>query len=137
MVLLAAPPNASRMRCVASRALRREPAVLRSAGMSDMRHLFANVAEKRNAERSDVSSIVDRLIHSTGNVGAGASEEDLRRALDTALRSLSTLGKLYEEREARWADEMRRNDYDREKVRVLLTQVLGVPLSNPVSPSAN
>ena len=49
----------------------------------------------------------------------------MKRALEAALGSLSALGGIYEQREARWHDEMRRIAEDREKVEMLLTQVLG------------
>lgn len=53
-------------------------------------------------------------------------EEELRRALEAALGSLSALGGIYEQREMRWVEEMRRLDEDREKVQMLLSQMLGV-----------
>ena len=53
-----------------------------------------------------------------------------RRALDAALASLTSLSHLYEQREARWRDEIRRQDSDREKVDLLLRQVLGPVMMN-------
>jgi hypothetical protein len=52
-------------------------------------------------------------------------EEDLKRALGTALGSLGALKGIYEQREARWTEEMRRISDDRERVELLLRQVLG------------
>ncbi|KAI0035682.1 hypothetical protein K488DRAFT_20393, partial [Vararia minispora EC-137] len=97
MILLAAPPHGTRLRCVASRGLRRAPFSLQSAGMSDMRQLFGKLSAQRAAARPQVASLVERLASS----GAGEEPEDLRRALDTALRGLSALGHIYEEREMR------------------------------------
>ncbi|KZV64611.1 hypothetical protein PENSPDRAFT_588117 [Peniophora sp. CONT] len=118
MLLLAAPPDAPALRLVGSRALRRNPVMMQSAGMGGMRQLFETVATQRASERSQVASLVDRLAQPE-------SEEGLRRALDTALGSLSTLGRMYEEREARWKSEMLKLDQDRERVQMLLAQVLG------------
>jgi hypothetical protein len=53
-------------------------------------------------------------------------EEDLRRALDTAIGSLHALGSPYERREMRRIEEKHRLDGDKEKVQLLLKQVLGV-----------
>jgi Holliday junction resolvasome RuvABC DNA-binding subunit len=54
-----------------------------------------------------------------------AREKDLRRALDTAIGSLHALGTLYERREMRWAEEKLKLDEDKERVQLLLKQVLG------------
>lgn len=83
-------------------------------------------------------SLLDRLsIFSSNSSGdgsptsTGSREEELRRALASALGSLSALGKIYEEREARWRDEMGRLVEEREGVEVLLGQALGGSLSEP------
>ncbi|VDC06131.1 unnamed protein product [Peniophora sp. CBMAI 1063] len=130
MLLLAAPPDATALRLVASRAIRRSPIMLQSAGMGDMRQLFETVATQRAGERSQVAALVDRLAQPE-------SEEGLRRALDTALGSLSTLGRMYEEREARWKAEMLKLDQDRERVQMLLAQVLGNSVPQPEAPVSN
>jgi len=57
-------------------------------------------------------------------------EEDLKRALEAALGSLGALGGIYEQRETRWREEMRRVGEDRERVELLLQQALGVGLAN-------
>ena len=51
------------------------------------------------------------------------------RALETALGSLGMISNIYEQREARWRDEMRRLNGDRERVELVLNQALG-PLMN-------
>ena len=61
-----------------------------------------------------------------GSDGSSEREEDLRRALQAALGSLGALGNIYEQREARWKEEMRRISDDRETVEVLLKQALGI-----------
>ena len=130
MILFAAPPDAPALRLVTTRAIRRSPVMLESAAMGDMRQLFETVATQRAGERSQVAALVDRL-------NQPESEEGLRRALDTALGSLSTLGRMYEEREARWKAEMLKLDQDRDRVQMLLAQVLGnVPLPQDATTSA-
>ncbi|KAF8665729.1 hypothetical protein AX16_000177 [Volvariella volvacea WC 439] len=57
--------------------------------------------------------------------GVSGNEVELRRALSTALGSLRALGGIYEQRETRWIEEMRRLKEDRESVELLLRQVLG------------
>ena len=61
MLLLAAPPDAPNLRLVSSRAIRRSPIMLESAGMGEMRRLFESVATQRAGERSQVAALVDRL----------------------------------------------------------------------------
>lgn len=108
--------------------------------MSTIRSSFSHIASKRDAARSQVTSLLDRLslAHAGGSSlssdgspttngeGGREREEELRRALEAALGSLSALGGIYERREMRWVEEMRRLDEDREKVELLLGQVLGV-----------
>jgi len=65
-----------------------------------------------------------------GGSGDGRREEDLKRALETALGSLETLRKIYEVRTARWEDEMARIADERGQVELLLRQTLGVGLQN-------
>jgi hypothetical protein len=52
--------------------------------------------------------------------------KDLHHALDTAIGSLCTLGGLYEQWEMCWIEEKHRLDEDKEKVLLLLRQVLGI-----------
>ncbi|KAI0059355.1 hypothetical protein BV25DRAFT_1918591 [Artomyces pyxidatus] len=136
LVLLAAPLQGSKLHAVASRSLRREPAIMESAEMGSIRTGFAQVAAKRRAVRSQMSSLIERLSLASASSRDGSpsssvsKEEELRRALETALGSLSALGNIYEQREGRWVEEMRRLDADREKVQLLLHQVLGVNFSD-------
>jgi hypothetical protein len=100
-----------------------------------MRAAFSHVASRRRAARSRKSSLADRLFLPTGSSVDGSDnsesrEEDLKRALEAALGSLGALGGIYEQREARWREEMRRVSEDRERVELLLQQALGVGLSN-------
>jgi uncharacterized protein involved in exopolysaccharide biosynthesis len=99
--------------------------------MLNIRSAFAEVAARRRASRS--SSLLEQLSRASSSPRDGspssssdAREEDLRRALDTAIGSLRALGGLYEQREMRWIEEKHRLDDDKEKVQLLLKQVLGV-----------
>jgi hypothetical protein len=99
--------------------------------MVNIRTAFAEVAARRRASRS--ASLLEQLSRASSSPRDGspssssdAREEDLRRALDTAIGSLRALGSLYEQREMRWIEEKHRLDDDKEKVQLLLRQVLGV-----------
>ena len=54
-----------------------------------------------------------------------AREDDFRHALDTAIGSLHALVSLYRRREMRWIEEKFRLGEDKERVQLLLKQVLG------------
>jgi hypothetical protein len=101
-----------------------------------MRSEFRRVAAKRRASRMQKSSLVDKLLMPSGGSADGSEnstesrEEDLRRALEAALHSLGAVGGIWEQREARWREEMRRVSEDRERVELLLQQTLGVGLTN-------
>ena len=103
-----------------------------------MRRAFSHLAAERRAARKAQRplSIAERLstrAESSADGSPGTStpnETELRRALDAALASLTSLSHLYEQREARWRDEIRRQDSDREKVDLLLRQVLGPVMMN-------
>jgi uncharacterized protein involved in exopolysaccharide biosynthesis len=130
-VLLAAPSHSGKLHSVASRAIRRDAELFDSSDMNNIRSAFAEVAARRRASRS--SSLLEQLSRASSSPGDGspssgsdAREEDLRRALDTAIGSLRALGSLYEQREMRWIEEKHRLDDDKEKVQLLLKQVLGV-----------
>ncbi|KAI0309819.1 hypothetical protein OF83DRAFT_1071445 [Amylostereum chailletii] len=136
MVLLAAPSHSGKLHAVASRALRRDGNMTGSREMAAMRGGFQKLAARRESMRMQVSSLVEQLSQASGTSRDGSpasnasKEEDLRRALGTALGSLSALGDIYERREMRWAEEMARLDEDKERVQMLLRQVLGVPLQD-------
>ncbi|TFK35068.1 hypothetical protein BDQ12DRAFT_612424 [Crucibulum laeve] len=138
MVLLAAPSHSTKLYSIKSRAIRRQPGLSQSTGLTEIRGGFKRIAAHRRTTRSHKSSLIDRFLVPSSSSGDGSDgssesrEEDLRRALETALGSLGALGGIYEQREARWIEEMRRISEDRERVELLLRQVLGEnhPLSN-------
>ncbi|KAJ7196996.1 hypothetical protein GGX14DRAFT_671522 [Mycena pura] len=127
LVLLAAPSHTTKLHALTSRSIKRHPSLAQSPAMKDIRVGFHHIAARRRATRSHQSSLADRIMSSSSGEGSNASarEEDLKRALGTALGSLNALRGIYEQREARWSEEMRRVSDDRERVELLLRQVLG------------
>ncbi|KAF8189738.1 hypothetical protein BJ912DRAFT_966295 [Pholiota molesta] len=138
MVLLASPSHTTRLHSLRSRSIRRQPLIVNSTSMSQIRAGFTHVASQRRATRPDKSSLVDRLMVSSGSSGGDGSDgssgsaESLRRALDVALGSLGIMGEVYEQREMRVLEELQRAREERERVELLLRQVLGdkLPLNN-------
>ncbi|KAJ7174443.1 hypothetical protein C8R46DRAFT_891781 [Mycena filopes] len=128
LVLLAAPSHSTKLHSLTSRSVKRHSALSHSPAMADVRNGFRHIAVQRRATRSHHSSLADRFMgpsNLSGDGTDGSREEDLKRALGTALGSLGALKGIYEQREARWAEEMRRVSDDRERVELLLRQVLG------------
>ena len=110
--------------------------------MNELRNAFARMSSQCRASRPDKSSsLVDRLLVTSSSSGDGSDgsscsvEENLRRALDAALGSLGALGEVYEQREARVLEELQRSRDDRERVELLLKQVLGE--NNPLTNSSS
>ena len=105
-----------------------------------MRTSFRHLASRRRVSRANKLSLADRLLSNSGSSTGGSDgssesrEEDLRRALQAALGSLGALGGLYDQREARWREEMRRISDDRETVELLLKQALHI---NPPNSGTN
>ena len=139
-MLLAAPSHSGKLHLVASRAVRRDSS-LKPTDMRNIRSAFADMASRQHAtcppslleqlSRAGLSSNDEPSLS-----GSGAREEDLRRALDTAIGSLHALGTLYERREMRWIEEKLKLDEDKAKVQLLLKQVLGVSVVGNLADSA-
>jgi hypothetical protein len=132
MMILAAPSHSTKLYSLKSRAIRRQAVQAISAPMKEVRAGFSRIASQRRTTRLHRPSIVERfMLPSIGSSGDGSDgssesrEEDLKRALEVALGSLGALGGIYEQREVRWVEEMRRISEDRERVELLLKQVLG------------
>ena len=128
-MLLAAPSHTGRLHSVASRSVRRDSSV-KPAEMKHIRSAFAEIASRQHAARTP--SLLEQLSRAClssydgpSSSGSGAREDDLRRALETAIGSLYALGDIYERREMRWAEEKLRLDEDNDRVQLLLKQVLG------------
>ncbi|KAJ7083120.1 hypothetical protein B0H15DRAFT_785231 [Mycena belliarum] len=135
LVLLAAPSHSTKLHSLTSRSVKRNPSLAQSPTMTNIRVGFRHIAVQRRTTRSLNSSLADRFMVSSNQSGNGSDdtprEEDLKRALGTALSSLGALKGIYEQREARWAEEMHRINDDRERVELLLRQVLGEEPSTP------
>ncbi|EGO27046.1 hypothetical protein SERLADRAFT_459841 [Serpula lacrymans var. lacrymans S7.9] len=136
LVLLASPSHSTKLHAVTSRSIRRELASKQSMAMTNIRTSFSNIAARRRATRAQGTSLVERLLlnaNLSGESSDGSSESregDLKRALETALGSLGALRGIYEQRVARWEDEMSRISDERERVDLLLKQTLGVGFPN-------
>lgn len=140
MILVASPPHTRKLYSLMSRSIRREPSLLNGDPVSSIRRSFRHVATQRKVSRVNHGiSLVDRLglrsrsgsisVDSMGYSDIGSSsesrEDELKRALDAALGSLDVLGNIYEERETRWREEMKRLNDDRSRVELLLSQTFG------------
>jgi hypothetical protein len=132
LVLLAAPSHTGKLHSVASRAVRRDSFFM-STEMKNIRSVFSEMTSRQHA--SSPPSLLEQLSQACSSSrdrlpssNSDAREEEHRRALDTAIGSLHALGNLYERREMRWIEEKRRLDEDKEKVQLLLKQVLGIPV---------
>ncbi|TFK24233.1 hypothetical protein FA15DRAFT_619675 [Coprinopsis marcescibilis] len=132
MVVLAAPAHTSKLHSIRSRSIRRLPTLSKSTSLREIRSNFKRLANNRkNLRPLKPVSIVEKLLESqstSGDGSDGSSEsraEDLRRALETACGSLNLLNGMYEMRETRWQEEMKRMQEDKEKMALVLQQVLG------------
>ncbi|KAI8984818.1 hypothetical protein BD414DRAFT_441649 [Trametes punicea] len=137
LVLLAAPSHSTKLHALTSRAIRRDPALTNSPALAALRRSFSRLAaERRAARKAQRMSLAERLSarsdsSADGSPGATSpGEMDLRRALDAALASLGAMSAIYEQREARWRDVMRKQNEDRERIELLLRQALGPIIAN-------
>jgi hypothetical protein len=123
-MLLAAPFHTGKLHSIASRAV----CCNSSRTPTDMKNIcssFAEIASHQHAPRP--TSLLEQLTSSScDGCHSGAWEEDLLRALDTAIDGLHALGSLYERWEMHWVEEKHQLDEDKEKVQLLLNQVLGI-----------
>lgn len=126
-MVLAAPAHSKKLHALTSRNIRRDPNLLHSTTLTKIRSSFSSLAEQRRASRTPKISLVEQLSSQSAASadGSQSGESDLRRALEAAIGSLGALSTLYDQREARWREEMRRLGEDRERVAFLLNQVLG------------
>ncbi|TFK63988.1 hypothetical protein BDN72DRAFT_802733 [Pluteus cervinus] len=145
MILMAAPSHTSKLYSLRSRFIRRDPGSPTASQTNEIRSAFRKIAAHRRTSRTQRASLRDRILssslgsHSEAGTPAFENEVELRRALDTALASLDALGNIYDQREARWVEEMRRLTSDRERVELLLKQVVGSTsgygIPTPVTPN--
>ncbi|PPQ66604.1 hypothetical protein CVT24_006915 [Panaeolus cyanescens] len=132
MILLASPSHTTKLHALHSRSIRRQPLITNSASMKELKRSFGAVAAQRRATRREKSPVMDRLMASSGSsTGDGSdgsstlTEGNLRRALELALDSLQTMGQVYDDREARVLEELKRSRDDRERLELLLKQIVG------------
>ena len=133
------------MHVLTSRSIRRDADLISSPALGSMRSSFKEIASKRRISRANKISLADRLLSTSrsstgGSDGSSESrEEDLKRALQAALGSLGAVKGIYEQRELRWRDEMRRINEDRETVEFLLKQALSInpPIENGSTTALN
>jgi hypothetical protein len=97
-----------------------------------MRSNFKNVSAKRKDLRPlKPMSLADKLRESQSNSGDGSDAssdsktEDLRTALDTAVRGLNWLNDMFLVRESKLQDELRKMQEDKEKMGFVLQQLIG------------
>jgi hypothetical protein len=128
-VLLAAPSHTGKLHSAASRAVRHDSS-LKSTDMKNIRSAFVEISSRQRATHT--ASLLEQLSQAHLSLPDGfssssgsAREKVLRRTLDTAIGSLRALATLYERREMRWAEEKLKLDEDKERVQLLLKQVLG------------
>ncbi|KAH9972312.1 hypothetical protein BGW80DRAFT_1252835 [Lactifluus volemus] len=125
LVLLAL--SHSRLRAVASRAIRRD---LRRLESSDMKMASRRCASCSPSHLEQLERASSSLRDGSPSSGSDVREEDLCRALYTVIGSLHAIGSLYKQRERRWVEEKQRLDADKDKVQLVLKQVLGVGVGN-------
>lgn len=132
MMLLASPSHTTKLHALHSRSIRRQPLLSNSLNMKELKRSFGAIAAQRRATRREKSPVMDRLMASSGSsTGDGSdgsstlTEGNLRRALELALDSLQTMGQVYEDREARVFEDLKRSREDRERLELLLKQIVG------------
>lgn len=127
LVLLAAPFRTGELYFVASRAVRRD-GFLKPTNMKKLRSAFAEIVSRQQAPRPTplFEQLPRAFLSSHGGSSSGAREEDLLRALDTAIGSFHALTSLYKRRETRWIEEKLKLDEYKQKIQLLLKQALGI-----------
>ncbi|KAF6743048.1 hypothetical protein DFP72DRAFT_935716 [Ephemerocybe angulata] len=134
MVVLAAPPHSSKLHSIRSRSIRRTSVLRNSVALSEMRAGFKRLTVQRKNLRPSKPQFLradsflegQSSLNGDGSDGSTESrEEDLKKALEVALGSLNMLNGMYEMRESRWQEEMKRMQEDKEKMAFYLNQVLG------------
>ncbi|KAF9449486.1 hypothetical protein P691DRAFT_759020 [Macrolepiota fuliginosa MF-IS2] len=143
MVLLAAPSHSTKLYSVRSRSVRRHASQVGAPDITPLKIGFKRIAAHRRKTRSHSKpSLVDRFLVSSGTSGEGSDgsetrEEDLKRAFGVAVSSLGAFEHIFAEREARWAEEMKRISEDRERVEILLRQVIGERHASNTTPTGS
>ena len=130
-MLHAAPSHSGKLHSVASHVIRRDVELLDMSDMMNIHTTFAEVAAHRHVSRlASLKQFLHALSPCDGSPLSSsdthAEDSSFCHAPDTAIGSLCTLGDLYGQREMRWIEEKHRLDNDKEKVLLLLRQVLDI-----------
>lgn len=130
MVLLASPSHSNTLHSLSSRSIRRDASLFDGHAMNNARTSFAQIASQRRSARTQRVSLMDRLCAPSNDGDQSPSstasrEEDLKKALKTAIESIGAMRQMYEIREARWREEERRLREEREGMDLLLKQAFG------------
>lgn len=132
MVLMAAPAHSSKLYSVRSRSIRRTPTLANSANLRAMRSNFKNVSGKRKDLRPiKALTLAEKLRESQSSSGEGSDgssetkTEDLRSALDTAVRGLNYLNDMFAVRESKLQEELKKMQEDKERMGLVLQQLIG------------
>ena len=141
MVLLAAPSHTNQLYSLKSRSIRRDASLLHHPAMPSIKEGFGQIASQRRTARANQVSVLERFYaYASGSedgsptVASSSREDDLKRALSAALASITAMKQMYDMREARWAEEAKRNAEEREGVELLWSQVLGGIAMQPAPP---
>ncbi|OBZ65498.1 hypothetical protein A0H81_14615 [Grifola frondosa] len=116
LVLLASPSHSTKLHALTSRSIRRDSSLAHSPHSRTSVPHFLILLPSDGAARSHRLSLVERYLPFW--------------LVRRGLASLGALGKIYEQREARWHDEMQQLSEDRERVELLLRQALGPSHAN-------
>lgn len=136
LIVLAAPSHTNKLYALTSRSIRRENGSRPNPVLHNIRANFSQLAARRRINRAQpkaslASQLLSPSLEGRSLSGSGdGREEELRKALEAAV---GTLGTIYEEREARWREEVKRANDEKDKVELLLKQVFGVTPSPTTS----
>ncbi|TFL00029.1 hypothetical protein BDV98DRAFT_509360 [Pterulicium gracile] len=138
LVMLAAPSHSKKLHSVVSRSIKRDPSLSSSTQFRGIRTSFSRLSNHQRAiKHSQKPQSLSALILSHAQTGVGSStggtserEEELRRALQLTLGTLSVVGGIFEQREARFKEEIKRVGMDKATVAELVGRVLGVDPAN-------
>lgn len=153
LVLLAAPSHSKKLHSVVSRSIKRDPSLSNSSQIRGIRTSFSRLSNhqralKHSQKPQSLSALLLSHAQTSPSIPPGSSspdaesalgssvggtserEEELRRALQLTLGTLSVVGGIFEQREARFKEEIKRVGMDKATVAELVGRVLGVDPGN-------
>jgi len=124
MVLLASPSHTTKLHALQSRSIRRRPVLAHSQYIKDIRKGFAQISAERRGMRKELASFGDKIfLQSKGDSPSGSEGSSSASVEEYKLkRALRTMAEVYEQREARFVEELQRS---REDAELLVRQILG------------